>query len=31
MESADAECAKKVQVEREEVDKFKAAFDEQER
>lgn len=31
VESADAECVKKVQAEREEVEKFKAAFDEQER
>lgn len=31
VEQADSECAKKVEVEREEVQRFKAAMDEQER
>jgi len=31
VESADAECTKKVEAERKEVERFKEAFDEQER
>lgn len=30
IETADAECAKKVEVEREEVERFRAALDDQE-